>query len=112
LPEWIGGTRNWDYRYCWLRDATFTLLALINAGYFGEARSLAGLAVARAGRQSEPGADMYGLSGERRLVEWEADWLPGYETSRPVRIGNAASQQMQLDIFGEMLDSFFTPSTA
>ena len=107
LPEQVGGTRNWDYRYCWLRDTTFTLLALMSAGYYDEAagwqdwllRALAG----------SPGQVqiMYGLNGEQLLLEWEVDWLPGYENSRPVRVGNAASQQLQLDIFGELLDSFF-----
>jgi GH15 family glucan-1,4-alpha-glucosidase len=107
LPEWIGGTRNWDYRYCWLRDATFTLLALINAGYFDEAAAWQDWLLRALAGSPDQVQIMYGLNGERRLVEWEADWLPGYENSRPVRIGNAASQQLQLDIFGEMLDSFF-----
>ena len=107
LPERIGGTRNWDYRYCWLRDATFTLLALINAGYFDEAEAWQDWLLRALAGSPDQVQIMYGLNGERRLVEWEADWLPGYERSRPVRIGNAASQQLQLDIFGEMLDSFF-----
>jgi GH15 family glucan-1,4-alpha-glucosidase len=107
LPEKIGGTRNWDYRCCWLRDTTFTLLALMNAGYFEEAEAWQDWLLRTLAGSPDQAQIMYGLYGERRLIEWEADWLPGYENSRPVRIGNAASQQMQLDIFGEMLDSFF-----
>jgi len=107
LPEQLGGTRNWDYRYCWLRDATFTLLALMNAGYFEEAqawRSWLLRAVAGAPSQVQI---MYGLNGERRLNEWEAGWLKGYEDSRPVRVGNAACRQLQLDVYGEVLDALF-----
>jgi GH15 family glucan-1,4-alpha-glucosidase len=105
LPEDIGGSRNWDYRYCWLRDATITLEALLRTGYTDEAaawRKWLGRAVA-----GDP-ADvqiMYGVAGERRLAEWEADWLPGYEGSVPVRIGNAAVQQRQLDVYGEVVDA-------
>ncbi len=107
LPEAIGGQRNWDYRYCWLRDTTFTLMALANGGHFDEAEAWQDwLLRALAGSPAQVQI-MYGLKGERQLVEWEAGWLPGYENSRPVRIGNAASQQVQLDIYGEMLDSFF-----
>lgn len=105
LPEHIGGARNWDYRYCWLRDATFTLLALMNAGYFEEAgrwRDWLVRALAGAPAQAQI---MYGLAGERRLNEWEIDWLPGYEGSKPVRVGNAASAQRQLDIYGEVADA-------
>jgi GH15 family glucan-1,4-alpha-glucosidase len=105
LPEQIGGERNWDYRFCWLRDATLTLLALMNAGYYEEAnkwREWLLRAVAGSPGQMQI---MYGIGGERRLTEWEADWLPGYEGSRPVRIGNAAHQQLQLDVFGEMMDA-------
>jgi GH15 family glucan-1,4-alpha-glucosidase len=106
LPEQLGGPRNWDYRFCWLRDATFTLLALMNAGYFEEALSWhAWLLRAVAGQPSQVQI-MYGLRGERRLTEWEVSWLPGYERSKPVRIGNAAATQLQLDIFGEVLDAF------
>jgi GH15 family glucan-1,4-alpha-glucosidase len=106
LPEQLGGPRNWDYRFCWLRDATFTLLALMNAGYFEEALSWhAWLLRAVAGQPSQVQI-MYGLRGERRLTEWEVPWLPGYERSKPVRIGNAAATQLQLDIFGEVLDAF------
>ena len=107
LPERIGGTRNWDYRYCWLRDTTFTLLALMNAGYFKEAEAWQDwLLRALAGSPGQVQI-MYGLNGDQQLVEWKVDWLPGYERSRPVRVGNAASSQLQLDIYGEMLDSFF-----
>ena len=106
LPEKLGGSRNWDYRFCWLRDATFTLLALMNAGYYEEARSWhAWLLRAVAGQPSQVQI-MYGLLGERRLTEWEIPWLPGYEGSKPVRIGNAAATQLQLDIFGEVMDAF------
>src|SRR5258708_30537651 len=90
LPECLGGTRNWDYRYCWLRDATLTLMALMNAGYYEEASCWREwLLRAASGRPSELQI-MYGLAGEHRLTEWELNWLPGYENSRPVRIGNAA----------------------
>jgi len=105
LPEQIGSERNWDYRFCWLRDATLTLLALMNAGYYEEAvkwRDWLLRAVAGSPSQMQI---MYGIGGERRLTEWEADWLPGYEASRPVRIGNAAHNQLQLDVFGEMMDA-------
>jgi GH15 family glucan-1,4-alpha-glucosidase len=105
LPEHIGGPRNWDYRYCWLRDATFTLLALMNAGYTEEAgrwRDWLVRALAGAPAQAQI---MYGLAGERRLIEWELGWLPGYEGSRPVRVGNAAAGQRQLDIYGEIADA-------
>jgi GH15 family glucan-1,4-alpha-glucosidase len=106
LPEQIGGVRNWDYRYCWLRDATFTLYALMMAGYEEEAYQWRDwLLQAVAGRPEELRI-MYGLSGERRLPEMELDWLPGYEGSTPVRTGNAASSQFQLDVFGEVMDSF------
>jgi GH15 family glucan-1,4-alpha-glucosidase len=105
LPEHLGGTRNWDYRFCWLRDATLTLLALMNAGYYGEARAWRDwLLRAAAGAPSQVQI-MYGLAGERRLTEYEVPWLPGYEGSRPVRIGNAAHGQLQLDVFGEVMDA-------
>jgi GH15 family glucan-1,4-alpha-glucosidase len=105
LPEQIGGERNWDYRFCWLRDATLTLLALMNAGYYEEAnkwRDWLLRAVAGSPWQMQI---MYGIGGERRLTEWEAGWLSGYEGSAPVRIGNAAHGQLQLDVFGEMMDA-------
>ena len=106
LPEKLGGSRNWDYRYCWLRDATFTLLALMNSGYTDEASDwhnwlLRAVAGAPANMQI-----MYGIKGERRLLEWEAGWLPGYEGAQPVRIGNAAHAQLQLDVYGELMDAF------
>jgi GH15 family glucan-1,4-alpha-glucosidase len=107
LPEAIGGVRNWDYRYCWLRDTTFTLLALTNAGYFAEAEAWQDWLLRALAGSPDQVQIMYGLKGERQLVEWEAGWLPGYENSQPVRIGNAAAGQVQLDIYGEMLDSFY-----
>lgn len=104
LPERLGGVRNWDYRYCWLRDATFTLLALMQAGYVEEARAWREwLLRAAAGKPSQLNL-MYGIGGERRLTEIELLHLPGYEHSRPVRIGNAAHEQFQLDVFGEVMD--------
>jgi GH15 family glucan-1,4-alpha-glucosidase len=105
VPEQLGGSRNWDYRFCWLRDATLTLLALMNAGYYGEAKAWRDwLLRAAAGAPSQLQI-MYGLAGERRLTESELPWLPGYEESRPVRIGNAAHGQLQLDVFGEVMDA-------
>jgi GH15 family glucan-1,4-alpha-glucosidase len=107
LPERIGGVRNWDYRFCWLRDATLTLLAMLNAGYSEEAREWAGwLRRAIAGDPADLQI-MYGLSGERRLDERELEWLPGYERSTPVRTGNAASTQLQLDVYGEVMDGAY-----
>lgn len=105
LPELIGGTRNWDYRFCWLRDATITLLALMRCGYYDEARAWrAWLERALAGSPAQAQI-MYGLAGERRLPEGEIDWLPGYENSRPVRIGNNAVGQLQLDVYGEVMNA-------
>ncbi|HEX2330672.1 MAG TPA: glycoside hydrolase family 15 protein [Candidatus Angelobacter sp.] len=105
LPEEIGGERNWDYRYCWLRDATFTLLAFMNAGFQSEADAWRDwLLRAVAGKASQDQI-MYGIAGERRLHEWEVSWLPGYENSRPVRVGNAAATQLQLDVYGEVADA-------
>jgi GH15 family glucan-1,4-alpha-glucosidase len=106
LPEKLGGSRNWDYRFCWLRDATFTLLALMNSGYTEEASAwhnwlLRAVAGSPANMQI-----MYGIMGQRRLLEWEAGWLPGYEGAQPVRIGNAAHAQLQLDVYGELIDAF------
>ncbi len=105
LPEQIGGPRNWDYRFCWLRDATLTLLALMNAGYYDEARNWRDWLLRAAAGSPRQIQIMYGIRGERRLTEWEAPWLPGYENSAPVRIGNAAHNQLQLDIFGEVMDA-------
>lgn len=107
LPEALGGVRNWDYRFCWLRDTTFTLLALTNAGYYEEATAWQDWLLRALGGSPDQIQIMYGLKGERQLVEWEVGWLPGYENSKPVRVGNAASEQVQLDIYGEMLDCFF-----
>ena len=107
LPEAIGGVRNWDYRYCWLRDATFTLLALANGGYFTEAAAWQDWLLRALAGSPEQVQIMYGVKGERQLVEWEVGWLPGYENSKPVRIGNAAAGQLQLDIYGEVLDCFY-----
>jgi GH15 family glucan-1,4-alpha-glucosidase len=105
LPEKLGGSRNWDYRFCWLRDATLTLLALMNAGYYDEARAWRDwLLRAAAGAPSQVQI-MYGLAGERQLPELELPWLPGYDSSPPVRIGNAAHGQLQLDVFGEVMDA-------
>jgi GH15 family glucan-1,4-alpha-glucosidase len=122
LPEGIGGERNWDYRYCWLRDTSFTLLVLMRAGYTEEAvqwRLWLLRAIAGAPDQVQ---SLYGIGGERKLQEWTADWLPGYEHSKPVRIGNAASEQFQLDVYGEVAvalartpaadDDLRVPSTA
>jgi GH15 family glucan-1,4-alpha-glucosidase len=105
LPELIGGERNWDYRYCWLRDAAFTLLAFMNAGYGEEAhawRDWLRRAIAGSPDQMQI---MYGLAGERRLDEWQVPWLPGFAGSAPVRIGNAAAGQLQLDVYGEVADA-------
>jgi GH15 family glucan-1,4-alpha-glucosidase len=107
LPESIGGVRNWDYRYCWLRDATLTLLALANGGYFHEAIAWQDWLLRALAGSPEQVQIMYGLKGERQLVEWDAAWLSGYENSQPVRIGNAASTQVQLDIFGEVMNCFY-----
>ena len=105
LPEDIGGVRNWDYRYCWLRDATITLEALLRTGYTDEAKAWRlwlGRAIAGDPQDIQI---MYGVAGECRLAEWEAGWLPGYENSAPVRIGNAAAGQLQLDVYGEVIDA-------
>ncbi len=105
LPERLGGQRNWDYRYCWLRDATLTLLALMNAGYYDEAKAWRDWLLRAAAGSPSQLQIMYGLGGERRLTEWEVSWLAGYAGSRPVRIGNAAADQLQLDVFGEVMDA-------
>ena len=107
LPEHIGGVRNWDYRYCWLRDATLTLLAFLHGDYIDEARDWRlWLLRAVAGDPADLQI-MYGVAGERRLTELELPWLGGYEASSPVRIGNAASGQLQLDVYGEVLDALY-----
>jgi GH15 family glucan-1,4-alpha-glucosidase len=106
LPEKLGGARNWDYRFCWLRDATFTLLALMNSGYTEEASAWhSWLLRAVAGSPADMQI-MYGIMGQRRLLEWEVPWLTGYEGALPVRIGNAAHAQLQLDVYGELIDAF------
>lgn len=106
LPEKLGGARNWDYRFCWLRDATFTLLALMDSGYFDEALSWHNWLLRAVAGSPADMQIMYGIMGQRRLLEWEASWLPGYEGAQPVRVGNAAHVQLQLDVFGELLDVF------
>ena len=105
LPEQFGGVRNWDYRYCWLRDATFALLALMDAGYTAEARAWREWLVRAVAGRPDQIHIMYGIRGERRLPEMELRWLPGFAGSRPVRIGNAAHSQFQLDVYGEVLDA-------
>jgi len=105
LPEYAGGQRNWDYRYCWLRDATFTLLALMNAGYTEEAFAWRDWLLRAVAGSPDQVQIMYGIRGERHLLEWEVPWLRGYEGSTPVRIGNAASAQLQLDCYGEVNDA-------
>jgi len=102
LPESIGGPRNWDYRYCWLRDTAFTLMALMRNGYTEEAVAWRGWLLRAIAGAPDQVQSLYGIGGERQLVEWTADWLRGYEDSRPVRIGNAAAQQFQLDVYGEV----------
>jgi GH15 family glucan-1,4-alpha-glucosidase len=111
LPELLGGNRNWDYRFCWLRDATFTLMALVNSGFHNEAREWGGwLRRAVAGDPAQVQI-MYGIAGERRIDELVLPWLEGYEGAKPVRIGNAAAGQLQLDIYGEVMDALFQAST-
>jgi len=107
LPEQAGGSRNWDYRFCWLRDATFTLLALMHSGYREEAQAWgAWLRRSVAGSPSQL-QTLYGLGGERWVQEWEVPWLPGYQGASPVRVGNAASSQLQLDVYGELIDALY-----
>jgi len=105
LPERIGGVRNWDYRYCWLRDATFSLYALMNAGYIAEARAWRDWLLRSVAGDPAKAQILYGVGGQRRILESELDWLPGYAGSRPVRIGNAAHEQFQLDVYGEVMDA-------
>ncbi len=107
LPESFGGNRNWDYRYCWLRDATFTLLALVHNGYLEEARGWREWLIRAVAGDASKLQSLYGIDGERRLTETEISWLPGYGGARPVRVGNAAHQQRQLDVYGEVLDSMY-----
>jgi GH15 family glucan-1,4-alpha-glucosidase len=105
LPEQLGGQRNWDYRYCWLRDATFSLLALMDAGYFDEAAAWRDWLLRAAAGSPSQVQIMYGLAGERVLREADLEWLPGYESSKPVRVGNGAYGQLQLDVYGEVMDA-------
>jgi GH15 family glucan-1,4-alpha-glucosidase len=105
LPERLGGVRNWDYRYCWLRDATFALYALMIGGYVDEARAWREWLVRAVAGKPSSAQIVYGLGGERLLPEWEIGWLPGFESSTPVRIGNAAATQFQLDVYGEVMDA-------
>jgi GH15 family glucan-1,4-alpha-glucosidase len=107
LPERLGGVRNWDYRYCWLRDATFTLLALMHLGYYDEARAWRDWLVRAVAGSPHQIQIMYGVGGERWLPELIVPWLPGYENSSPVRIGNGAYEQLQIDVFGETADAIF-----
>ena len=107
LPEELGGVRNWDYRYCWLRDATYTLQALLAAGYRREAGAWREWLLRAIAGQPETLQIVYSLDGARRLPEVELPWLSGYEGSSPVRTGNAASDQLQLDVWGETLDALF-----
>ena len=105
LPEMLGGKRNWDYRYCWLRDATMTLLAFMSLGYFDEANAWRNWLTRSVAGSPDQMQIMYGLAGERHLPEFELPWLCGYEDSQPVRVGNAAASQFQLDIYGEVADA-------
>jgi len=107
LPESIGAGRNWDYRYCWLRDATFTLTSLLDAGYTEEAAAWRDWLLRAVAGRPEDVQIMYGPAGEHRLTELELGWLPGFEGSAPVRVGNGAHEQFQLDVFGEVMDAFY-----
>jgi GH15 family glucan-1,4-alpha-glucosidase len=107
LPVALGGVRNWDYRYCWLRDATLTLLVFLKTGYTEEAEAWRAWLVRAVAGDPDAAQIMYGVAGERRLTEWELDWLPGFEDSRPVRVGNAAAEQLQIDVVGEVTDAMY-----
>ena len=107
LPETLGGIRNLDYRFCWLRDATLSLLALMNAGYYDEARAWRDWLLRAIAGTPKQAQIMYGIGGERRLTEWQIDWLPGYEGAKPVRIGNGAHDQLQHDVYGEVMDALY-----
>ena len=107
LPERLGGTRNWDYRFCWLRDATFTLLSLMNAGYYEDALAWREWLLRATAGNPEQVQIMYGMTGEHRLPEWDVSWLGGYNGAKPVRVGNAAYQQMQIDVYGEIVDALY-----
>jgi GH15 family glucan-1,4-alpha-glucosidase len=110
LPASIGGVRNWDYRYCWLRDATLTLLAFLKAGYFEEADEWRAWLLRAVAGDPDDTQIVYGVAGERRLPEWELEWLPGFEGSQPVRVGNAAAGQEQIDVYGEVTDALYEAS--
>ena len=112
LPEFLGGVRNWDYRYCWLRDAALTLDALMSAGYVEEATAWRDWVIRAVAGDPEDIQIMYGLGGERRLDEYELPHLKGYEGSAPVRVGNAASGQLQLDVYGEVIDAIYLAQRA
>jgi GH15 family glucan-1,4-alpha-glucosidase len=112
LPERLGGPRNWDYRYCWLRDATFTLYALIGAGFLDEAKAWHEWLLRAAAGAPDDLQTLYGVAGERRIEEYEIPWLPGYENASPVRVGNGAVKQLQLDVYGEVLDAFYVARCA
>ncbi len=105
LPEQVGGERNWDYRFCWLRDTAFTLLTLLHTGYVDEALAWRGWLLRAIAGSAEQIQSLYGLSGERQLNEWTADWLPGYEHSKPINIGNKAADQVQMDVYGEVISA-------
>jgi GH15 family glucan-1,4-alpha-glucosidase len=107
LPERLGGSRNWDYRFCWVRDATFTLLALLQSGYVDEAREWREWLLRAVAGDPAKMQILYGIDGRRRVREEEIPWLPGYEGSRPVRLGNDASKQRQLDVYGEIMDALY-----
>jgi GH15 family glucan-1,4-alpha-glucosidase len=107
LPEWLGSVRNWDYRFCWLRDATLTLISLSLGGYHEEALAWRDWLLRAAAGDPDDLQIMYGVAGERRLTEFTLDWLPGYRSSRPVRVGNAASEQFQLDVYGEVMGTLY-----
>jgi GH15 family glucan-1,4-alpha-glucosidase len=105
LPERIGGPHNWDYRFCWVRDATFTLYALLLAGYRDEAAAWRDWLLRSAAGRPDDLQTLYGVDGDRIRTEFEVPWRPGYADSKPVRVGNAASVQLQLDVYGELVDS-------
>jgi GH15 family glucan-1,4-alpha-glucosidase len=107
LPETLGGIRNWDYRFCWLRDATLSLLAMMNAGYYEEAGAWRDWLLRAVAGEPAQAQIMYSITGERRLTEWQVDWLPGYEGAKPVRIGNGAHGQIQIDVYGEVMDALY-----
>lgn len=107
LPEQIGGARNWDYRYCWVRDATFTLQAMMNTAHYAEAEAWRDWLLRAVAGDPSKMQIMYSIGGDRLLPEWELSWLPGYEDSAPVRVGNAASEQLQLDVFGELMEVLY-----